>query len=107
MVIIGIVFFIIAAVAMNIYLFTKGKMIGYNKAIRDNPSPIAPIEIVCLCGHGPNFHIDGGKCDQTVVWQMRSERIEFMDRNVKCRCRQYTGPEFLPTVIDRLELELR
>jgi hypothetical protein len=95
---------IMAATAIS---YNCGRSDGYDDAVIENKKPvIAPVKIECLCGHGPNFHIDGGRCDQTIQWNVYGVGKMDWTKQTKCRCKKYTGPEFQPTIIDRIELEL-
>lgn len=89
------------------YAHSLGHKQGYSLGYNNYKKALTPeIKIECLCGHGPNFHIDGtGACDQTVKWTLQgfSDRFSY-DKRDKCRCKQYTGPEYTPLTVDLLQI---
>jgi hypothetical protein len=90
------------------YAHSLGHKQGYALGYKNYKAALTPdVKIECLCGHGPNFHIDGtGSCDQTVNWTARFKQsgTEMFDKRDKCRCKKYTGPDYTPLTVDLLQL---
>ncbi len=75
------------------------------QAIRHKAQPIITQEPykepepICGCTHHQCFHDENGCGQITTYFNYASSLNERTERDVKCGCKRYTGPEPLPQVI--------
>lgn len=65
--------------------------LGNLRGSRRKRPPRIP-QAICGCGHHLSFHDDKGRCH----WNMSYWADE---PYVQCKCRQYIGPEHMPTML--------
>ncbi len=99
------------ALAIGIATNTKSDLELARRVIEHKDERIAYLENtlevsgpMCLCEHGINFHLEGGRCVSDTD-HVREGFITGARKPVPCKCLRYTGPEPLPSFYHPLELK--